>query len=160
MQIGITLRDLARVKRQRTLSLGHDCASYKRWPSYFWNFVLPHRAHFWCKAQDRPCWSVKISISKPGEGHYVIRFLDDPETINIVLTPARYLPRLMFPPAPDVCKILRIVLWPVVGCEIKISLVARQSSLPFIFVAPPSSFSPIFFPPLRWFYWLMAEWVF
>ena len=52
--------------------------------------VFPNGAHFWYKGDDGLWWLGKISARTTTKGVHLVRFLDDPGSIKLPLTPARY----------------------------------------------------------------------
>ena len=52
--------------------------------------MLPIEARFWYKGDDGLWWLGKIRASTTENGVYLVRFLDDPGSINLPPSPARY----------------------------------------------------------------------
>ena len=90
MRIGAAERELARDKGERSASPGYDFVTRDVWARRFRNTVLPVGAHFWYKAQDALWWLGKISKPTSTADVFMVRFLDDPGPIKILLSPARY----------------------------------------------------------------------
>ena len=72
----------------RTVMAG--CVPRAEWLSRYSTTVLPNGAHFWYKGDDGLWWLGKISASTATKGVYLVRFLDDPGSTKLPLTPARY----------------------------------------------------------------------
>ena len=90
MRIGSALRELARLKGCRHLPSGYSLVSRSTWDSRFAATPLPIGAFFWYKAQDGLWWLGKISGPPSAPDSYVVRFLDEPGPVKIVLSPLRY----------------------------------------------------------------------
>ncbi len=90
MRIGSALRELARLKGRRHVPSGYALVSRSTWDNRFASTILPIGAFFWYKAQDGFWWLGKISGAPSPSDCYIVRFLDEPGPVKIVLPPIRY----------------------------------------------------------------------
>ena len=70
MRIGGAQRELSRSNSERFLAPGYGYVSHADWPRRYYNAVLPHEAHVWCKGDDGLWWLGKISVTTPTDGVY------------------------------------------------------------------------------------------
>ena len=75
------------------LAPGYACVPRTEWLRRYRDTVLPKGAHFWYKGDDGLWWLGKISASTTEDRVYLVRFLDDPGTIKLPLSPAHYTPQ-------------------------------------------------------------------
>lgn len=90
MRIGAAARELARMTGARSTSPGYDPVPHRVWSDRVSNRVLPVGAHLWYKAQDALWWLGKISKHSISPNVFFVRFLDNPGTIKINLSPKLY----------------------------------------------------------------------
>ena len=90
MRIGAAQRQLSLNNGQRFLAPDYACVSRTDWLRRYHDAVLPKKSHFWCKGDDG-LWRVgKVNASTTGDKVYLVRFLDNPEPIELPLPPACY----------------------------------------------------------------------
>lgn len=91
MKIGYAQRKLARNQNQRFLGRGYALLPRRLWTHRFHVPALPNGAHFWYKTPDRLWWLGKIVRTtdvRPSNAalrRYAVRFLHDPEPIELTL---------------------------------------------------------------------------
>ena len=90
MRIGAAQRELSRNNGEGSLAPGCACVPRAEWLRRYRDTVLSKGAHFWCKGDDGLWWLGKISASTTEDAVYLVRFLDDPGPIKLLLSLARY----------------------------------------------------------------------
>ena len=81
MQIGAAQREVPRNNGERFLAPGHGCVSHVDWLRRYCNTVCWYMI-------DEGLWQLgKISETTQKDGVYLVRYLDDPGPIKILLSP-------------------------------------------------------------------------
>ena len=88
MRIGAAQHELSRNNGERFLAPGYACLPRADWLRRY--HVLPKGVHFWYKGDDGLWWLEKISASTTEDKVYLVRFLDDPGLIKLLLPLTRY----------------------------------------------------------------------
>ena len=90
MRIGAAQRKLSRNNGKRFLAPVYACDPRADWLRRYQDTVLPEGAHLWYKEKYGLWWLGKISASNTENMVYLVRFLNDPGSIEFPLPPARY----------------------------------------------------------------------
>ena len=88
-RIGAAQRELSRNNGERFLAPGCACVPRAEWLRRYHDSVLPKGAHVWYKGDDGVWWLGKVFASTTEDGAHLVRFLDDPVPIKLLLPPAR-----------------------------------------------------------------------
>lgn len=85
MRAGVAQRKLTRSSCDFFLSAAYDHLSRDSWRRIFRASILPTNAFFWYTAQGGEWWLGRNSLFTSTAQEFIVRFLDEPEPVRLVL---------------------------------------------------------------------------